>query len=419
VTERENNMKVTKKNGSLQDFNIDKIERAVRKAMGRVKPAMDPKVPATVAKKAMAEFTKMNVDSIHVDQIHKTVEDTIMREGHFELAREYITYRFSHKRDVFKRRTNLKPYEYPEIMEYVDAIRHSYWIHTEFNYNSDVQDIKVNLKPEQAEIVENAMLAIAQIEVSVKTFWFKVFDKLQKPEFQAVGVTFAESEIRHTDAYSNLMELLGLNEKFKDLVEVPAMKKRIAYLEKVNKNSAENEDYFRNIILFSMFVENVSLFSQFLIMMAFNKHLNVLKGISNAVEATSKEEDIHARFGFEVVNIIKKENPEWFTPEVIESVKRACVEANEAEAEIIDWIYGNADLEFLPKSTVKEFVKSRFNESMRAIGLDNIFEVDQDAVKSTNWFLEETLSTKNIDFFVKKSVAYSKKTKSFTEDDLF
>ena len=412
-------MNVTKKNGSIQEFNIGKIERAVRKAMGRVKSPMDQSVPSIVAQKAMAEFNAMGVNSIHVDQIHKTVEDAIMRDGHFELAREYITYRFSHKRDVFKRRTNLKPYEYPEIMEYVDAIRHSYWIHTEFNYNSDVQDIKVNLKPEQAEIVENAMLAIAQIEVSVKTFWFKVFDKLPKPEFQAVGVTFAESEIRHTDAYSNLMELLGLNGKFKDLVEVPAMKKRIAYLEKVNKNSSENEDYFRNIILFSMFVENVSLFSQFLIMMAFNKHLNVLKGISNAVEATSKEEDIHARFGFDVVNIIKKENPEWFTPEVVESVRQACIEANEAEAEIIDWIYGKADLEFLPKNTVKEFVKSRFNESMRAIGLENIFEVDQAAVKSTNWFLEETLSTKNIDFFVKKSVAYSKKTKSFTEDDLF
>jgi ribonucleoside-diphosphate reductase beta chain len=154
-------------------------------------------------------------------------------------------------------------------------------------------------------------------------------------------------------------------------------------------------------------------------MMAFNKHLNVLKGISNAVEATSKEEDIHARFGFEIVNIIKKESPEWFTPEIVETVKQACIEANEAEADIVDWIYGDADLEFLPKSTVKEFIKSRFNESMRAIGLDNIFEVDQNAVKSTSWFIEETLSTKNIDFFVKKSVAYSKKTKSFTEDDLF
>jgi ribonucleoside-diphosphate reductase beta chain len=40
-------------------------------------------------------------------------------------------------------------------------------------------------------------------------------------------------------------------------------------------------------------------------------------------------------------------------------------------------------------------------------------------VKQTAWFAEEMLSTKNVDFFVKRSTAYSKKTKSFTEDDLF
>ena len=32
----------------------------------------------------------------------------------------------------------------------------------------------------------------------------------------------------------------------------------------------------------------------------------MLKGISNAVEATSKEENIHAEFGFDLVNLIKK-----------------------------------------------------------------------------------------------------------------
>jgi ribonucleoside-diphosphate reductase beta chain len=411
---------VIKKNGQNQEFDGSKIERAIRKAMGRVESMRSSTlVPTKLAEESIEEINNLDLENIHVDQIHKVVENTIMKNGYFELAREYITYRFSQKRDIFKRRTNLKPYEYPEVIEYVDAIRHSYWIHTEFNYNADIQDMKINLKPQEASVIENAMLAIAQIEVSVKTFWFKIFDKLPKPEFQAVGVTFAESEVRHTDAYSNLMELLGLNERFKSLVEVPAMKKRIGYLDKVNKAPIDNEEYFKNIILFSMFVENVSLFSQFLIMMAFNKHRNMLKGISNAVEATSKEEDIHARFGFEVVNIIKKENPEWFAADVIEGIKKACIEANEAESEIVDWIYGDIDLDFLPKHTVKEFIKNRFNESMRSIGLENIFEVDQKAIKETNWFVEETLSTKNIDFFVKRSVAYSKKTKSFTEDDLF
>jgi len=409
---------VIKRDGTIERFDSEKIVSALTRGLAKI-GINENDIAIDVAEKAAVIIKDMGLELIGVDKIHKVVEDLIMDGGYHDLAREYITYRFSHKKNIFKKRTNLKPYEYPEILEFTDAIRHSYWIHTEFNYSSDIQDYKVNMTPVEANIIKNAMLAIAQIEVSVKTFWSKIYERFPKPEFQGVGVTFAESEVRHADAYSNLIELLGLNEEFKKLLEIPAIKKRIAYLERVNKTPIEDRDYFHNIILFSMFVENVSLFSQFLIMMSFNKHKNMLKGISNAVEATSKEEDIHARFGFEIVNIIKDENPRWWTEEVKDEIIAACLEAYDAESDIVDWIYGDADLDFLPKVLVKEFVKDRFNQSMRAIGLDNIFETDREMLKQTAWFVEETLSTKNIDFFVKRSTAYAKKTKSFTEDDLF
>lgn len=290
---------------------------------------------------------------------------------------------------------------------------------TEFNYSSDIQDMKVKMTPAEVDIVKKAMLAISQIEVQVKTFWSKIGDKMPKPEVQAVGVTFGESEVRHADAYANLIEIMGLNDEFEKLVEVPAIKKRIAYLDQSIQAPVDNKDYFHKIILFSMFVENVSLFSQFLIMMAFNKHKNVLKGISNAVEATSKEEDCHARFGFELVNIIKAENPDWWNKETTTEINRLAREAYKAEAAIVDWIYGETDLDFLPKETVKEFLKHRFNQSLVAIDLKPIYETNEEIVRTTDWFVEEILSTKNGDFFNKRSTAYSKKSKAFTEDDLF
>jgi ribonucleoside-diphosphate reductase beta chain len=322
-------------------------------------------------------------------------------------------------RNLFQKRTNLKPYEYPELLEYVNAVRHSYWVHTEFNYSSDIQDLKINLSSEEAAIIKKAMLAIAQIEVSVKTFWSKIYEWFPKPEFQAIGVTFAESEVRHADAYSNLLELVGLNDEFEKLLEHPAIMRRIKYFEKMDNKIQEDKDFFRKVVLFSMFIENVSLFSQFLIMMSFNKYKNALKGISNAVEATSKEEDIHARFGFEIVNLIKAEHPEWWDAKTQAQLYEDTQEAYEAELGIIDWIYNGSDLDFLPKEVVKDFVRDRFNQSLKAIGLEPMFFPDPVNLKETSWFVEETLSTKNIDFFVKRSVAYSKKMQSFTEDDLF
>jgi ribonucleoside-diphosphate reductase beta chain len=410
---------VLKRDGTNESFDRNKISLAVSKAMKSIgirSKTLPDEVSLEVTDNLNKNFTDVIVS---VDSVHRTVENVIMDMGLHDLAREYILYRHNNMPSIFRKRTNLKPYEYPQLIEYLEAIRHSYWVHTEFNYSSDIQDMKVRMTPHEAEVVRKAMLAISQIEVQVKTFWAKIGDKMPKPEVQAVGVTFGESEVRHADAYSNLLEIMGLNSEFETLLEVPAIKKRIAYLEQSLQTPVDDKDYFHKIILFSMFVENVSLFSQFLIMMAFNKHRNVLKGISNAVEATSKEEDIHARFGFELVNIIKNENPDWWNKDTISEVNRLCKEAYKAEAAIVDWIYGDSDLDFLPKETVKEFLKHRFNQSLQAIDLKPLYETDTAVVKSTDWFVEEILSTKNVDFFVKRSTAYSKKTKSFTEADLF
>jgi ribonucleoside-diphosphate reductase beta chain len=410
---------VLKRNGSTEPFNKNKISVAVEKAMKSV--GIRSK---TLANEIAVEVTdKLNKEHneviIEVNDIHRIVENVIMDMGLHDLAREYIVYRHNNMPNVFRKRTNLKPYEYPHLVEYLEAIRHSYWVHTEFNYSSDIQDMKVRMLPQEAEIVKKAMLAISQIEVQVKTFWAKIGDKMPKPEIQAVGVTFGESEVRHADAYSNLLEIMGLNAEFERLIDVPAIKRRIAYLEQSIQQPVDDRDYFHKIILFSMFVENVSLFSQFLIMMAFNKHKNLLKGISNAISATQKEEDIHARFGFDLVNIIKSENPDWFNSDTTKEVVRLCKEAHKAESGIIDWIYGDYDLDFLPKNTVKEFIKNRFNQSLTAIGMKEIFEVDKQAVAATSWFIDESFTTTNVDFFAKRATTYTKKTKSFTEDDLF
>ncbi len=61
------------------------------------------------------------------------------------------------KMNIFRKRVSLKPYEYPELVEYVDAIRHSYWIHTEFNYTSDIQDFKSNLSTVEQDAIKNTM----------------------------------------------------------------------------------------------------------------------------------------------------------------------------------------------------------------------------------------------------------------------
>lgn len=418
--ERDNRY-VVKRSGAKVTFKLEKMENAILKAMKSIEK-VDEGMAEKIARLSTKALFRNNKDRVpHVDEIHDMVENKLMDNGLNDVAKEYIIYRSKSRPNIFSKRTNLKPYEYPNLNEYVDAIRHSYWVHTEFNFTSDIQDYKVHLNEEEKSAVERAMLAISQIEIAVKSFWGDIYKRMPKPEIGNVGATFAESEVRHADAYSHLVQLLGLNGEFENLLEVPAIRRRIKYLEKsiTNSKAVENKEYFESIVLFSMFIENVSLFSQFLVIMSFNKHKNKLKGISNAVEATSKEENIHAEFGFELVNLIKSENPDWWTEELVEDLIISTQEAYEAEEEVVNWIFEKGDLDFLTKKQTLEFIKNRFNVSLNSIGIDSIFEVNDTILETTEWFDDEILTTKHTDFFNKRSINYSKKSKSITSNDLF
>jgi ribonucleotide reductase beta subunit family protein with ferritin-like domain len=567
-------------------------------------------------------------------------------------------------KNIFEKRVNILPYEYPSLLAYKDAIRHSYWIHSEFNFTTDIDDYKTKISNEEREVIKRSMLAIAQIEVNVKTFWADLYKRMPITEIGDVGMTFAEchgegteiltpkgwvnfkdidtntevvqydletntmtsvlpsniinepykgkmyrienqtynalltpnhniyyknrsgnivkkaikdinafssdmelpfsgkfvnegvdelsledkinignfdwvdlsdksekwcnsfiyeltklegfkldsetqngdyiikhqtisklfadklqvigifagyvvditndkdvynvsfvktntfssitdkptiedydgniycvtvptgcivtryndkvlisgnSEVRHKDAYAQLLRILGLEDEFQTVIEIPAIKNRISYLAKYldGTRSKENKMYTKSVLLFSLFIEHVSLFSQFLIMMSFNKEKNLFKGISNVVEATSKEEEIHGNFGSELINIIKEENPEWFDEEFEALIVSACHKAYAAECGILDWIFENGELSFLSKDTIKHFIQNRFNNSLNRIGMKSVFEVDFTEIEKTLWFDVEILSTKEGDFFYKKSTDYNKKSKSITEDDLF
>ena len=138
-------------------------------------------------------------------------------------------------KNIFKPRTNILPYEYPQLLAYKDAIRHSYWIDTEFNFTEDIQDYKVNIKPAEKDVIKKTMLAIAQIEVNVKTFWGDLYKRMPITEVGDVGFTFAESEVRHKDAYARLLRILGLEDEFQTVINEPAIEGRIKYLKKYLK----------------------------------------------------------------------------------------------------------------------------------------------------------------------------------------
>lgn len=325
---------------------------------------------------------------------------------------------------IFDRRVAVKPYEYPELLSYMNAIRGTIWYIDEFKerLDRDVSDYHNVLTEQEKGVIKRALLAISQIEVSVKTFWGKVGDNLPKPEIYMVGYTFAMNEIIHQEAYSELLTRLGLENEFAKALKDPVIEGRVEYLTKYIKGASENkrENYVLNLLLFSSFIESCSLFSQFYIVKSFCQKRQKLKTVDNIIMATAKEEDVHFQFGVALINIIKREYPEWFNEDFYNKIRRACKKAYESELKIIDWIFNGEDLDFLSKTEVEMFIQNRFNRTMSAIGIEDMFEVDLKQLgESAKWFEEERVLDVRVDFFDVQSPNYTIGQQDISAESLF
>jgi ribonucleoside-diphosphate reductase beta chain len=322
---------------------------------------------------------------------------------------------------IFSKRLNYKPFEYPKILEFTDAINKSFWVHSEVDFTADVQDFHTYLSNSEKDVVKKSLLAIAQIEIAVKSFWGDLYKHLPKPEFNGLGSTFAECEFRHSQAYSQLLEVLGYNNEFAKVVEVPAIKNRIKYLSEALEHSKADDprDYVSSLILFSILIENVSLFSQFAIVLSFNRFKGVMKNISNIIAWTSVDEQIHANAGVYIINQIREEYPDYFDEELNKKLIGIVKKSIEVEEEILDWIFETGELENINKKNLMDFMKFRLDESLQSIGLSKIYNITSEEYQPMLWFEEEIFANSLDDFFARRPVEYTKHDKSITAADLF
>jgi len=322
---------------------------------------------------------------------------------------------------IFEEQVSRKPNKYPWTEEFIEAMHNGFWTDKEFSFKSDVQQFKVELNDQEREIIVRTLSAIGQIEVAVKTFWAKLGENLPHPSLQDLGYVMANIEVIHNNAYERLLKILELEDIFEENLKLDWIQGRVKYLKKYTHRFYKDskKQYHYALILFTLFVENVSLFSQFYVINWFSSFKNVLKDTDQQVKYTRNEEMIHALVGIKIINTIREEHPELFDEDLESKIISEAQEAFKSESKIIDWMVNGIQEKGLSAAILKEFVKNRINDSLKQIGFKPCFEVDESMLNDTMWFDEQLLGNNMTDFFHSRPVEYSKKNQAFDEYELF
>ena len=322
---------------------------------------------------------------------------------------------------IFEEQITRKPNHYPWTEAFMEAMHSGFWTDKEFSFKSDVHQFRTELTEQEREIIVRTLSAIGQIEVAVKTFWAKLGENLPHPSLSDMGYVMANIEVIHNNAYERLLTVLDMEDIFEENMKLEWIQGRVKYLKKYTHRFYKDskKQYLYALILFTLFVENVSLFSQFYIINWFARFKNVLKDTDQQVKYTRNEENIHGMIGIKIINTIREEMPELFDEELEERILDEANQAYKAEAKIVDWMVNGYQEEGLNANILKEFIGNRINDSLDQIGFGRPLEVDTEILKKTLWFEEELHGNNMTDFFHSRPTEYSKKNQSFDEDDLF
>ena len=322
---------------------------------------------------------------------------------------------------LFEEQISRKPDLYPWTKEYIDAIWSGFWTPDEFNFRADYSQFKTDLTEQEQEVVVRTLSAIGQIEVAVKSFWADLGKTFRHPSINDLGYAMANSEVIHNMAYEKLLDVLHLTHVFEENLNEEVIRGRVNYLKKYNQKVYDDQrkQFIYAIALFTLFVENVSLFSQFYVIMHLNRNKAVLKDCAQQVQYTRNEEMLHSQVGIKLINTLREEYPDLFDQELEDRIKHECLESIKAEGNVIDWMLGDYAVEGLDTEILKTFVAKRMKESLDQIGFDSsIIKYDKKLADQTHWFDESTLGYTMTDFFHKTPVDYSKGD-AISADELF
>ena len=219
---------------------------------------------------------------------------------------------------------------------------------------------------------------------------------------------------RHSDAYARLIEVMGYNDEFKKLLEIPVFKKKLELFE---KHFGPDIDFVDKLFFFVIVIENSSLFSQFANILAMSRFKGAMKNIANMIAWSSIDEQGHSNAGIFILNQIFQEHPEMKKSQ--EAVEEIIKDYIAYESELLDWIFEEGEFEWYTKEDVVNFMKFRVDTALEQMGYNKIYNITPEQYSKMKWFDEEVFSGESDDFFAKRPTAYTKHDKPFDAESLF
>jgi len=330
-----------------------------------------------------------------------------------------------------------KPFSYPWAYDAWKLQQQLHWLPEEVPMADDVKDWRAGenakylseksggevIRDERGELTPGEMHLLTQIlrfftqaDIEVNNCYMKHYSRIFQPtEVQMMLASFSNMETIHIDAYSHLLDTLGMPEvEYQAFMKYKEMKDKYDYMQNFNVNSKEN--IAKTLAVFGAFTEGLQLFASFAMLINFQR-FGKMKGMGQIVAWSVRDETLHTNSIIKLFKTFVSENPEIWTEDFKASLTEICSVIVEHEDAFIDLAFEiDSSIRGLAAVDVKRYIRYIADHRLNQLGLDSMYHIERNPLP---WMDEILNAPEHTNFFENRVTEYAKAATKGSWDEAF
>jgi ribonucleoside-diphosphate reductase beta chain len=248
----------------------------------------------------------------------------------------------------------LRPMRYPVFYEmYRNAIANT-WTVEEVDFSQDVNDLRQKLLPSERHMVNRLVAFFATGDSIVSNnLVLNLYKHINAPEARMYLSRQLYEEALHVQFYLTLLDtyIPDITERehaFAAIHNIPSIKQKadfcFKYIDSIHdldkvESVEDRRRFLLNLICFSTCIEGLFFFAAFAYVY-FLRSKGLLQGLATGTNWVFRDESMHMRFALDVVETVRKEEPELFDSRLEAQVREMIGEAIGCELQFARDILG-------------------------------------------------------------------------------
>jgi ribonucleoside-diphosphate reductase beta chain len=279
----------------------------------------------------------------------------------------------------------------------------------------DVKDWAIKLSPEERSLLTHIFRFFTQSDIEVQDNYMTRLGQLSWPiEIKMMLASFANMETIHIDAYSLLIETIGMpSSTYSQFMEYDEMKAKCEMYDTFDVSTTEG--IAKTLAMFGGFVEGVQLFASFATLMNFPR-MNKMKGMGQIVSWSVRDESLHCDGISDLFRTFAAESgclSRGLKGEIYDIAETVVSH----EDKFVDLIFEGGPVDGLSADDLKLYIRFITDYRLRGLGLKSIFKVGRK--HPLPWLTPLLSGPEHANFFEARATEYSKAATRGTWDEVW